>query len=117
MTPPNKSGGASAAGTDAPDDTVHSAPRRRFPIKREGTDVLPSPARPSQRRRWRRRWTVWLVLVAAALSALTFVAAANYVIVDLRLIGWRGDVRLSWALLVTSGLGFLLGYGASRFGR
>lgn len=70
---------------------------------------------PRPRLRWRRRWTVRLVLVAAALAALTFVAAANYALVDLRLIGWQGAVRLSWALLIAVGIGFGLGLIAARW--
>lgn len=58
---------------------------------------------------WRHRWTLRLVLVAAAFSLLTLFAAANYVLVDLRLLIWAGDVRLCWALLTAAGGGFVLG--------
>ncbi len=75
-----------------------------------------APGRPRvpRRLRWRHRWTIRLVLVAAALAVLAFLAAANYVLVDLRLIGWRGDVRLSWALLGAVVFGFLAGFASSR---
>ena len=58
---------------------------------------------------WRRRWTVRLVLAAAALVVMTYLAAANYIIVEIRLIGWQGDVRLSWALFGAIVFGVLLG--------
>lgn len=61
---------------------------------------------------WSRRWTLRLVCSAAVLAALTFVAAANYVMVEARLVVWRGDVRLSWALLAAVGVGVLLGRAA-----
>ncbi len=68
---------------------------------------LQSP--PRRRFTWRRRWTIRLVLAAASLSLLTFFAAANYILVEVRLIGWQGDVRLSWALLSAVALGVVLG--------
>ena len=58
---------------------------------------------------WSRRWTLRLVTTAVLVAALTFVAAANYVMVEVRLVVWRGDVRLSWALLGAVGVGVLLG--------
>ena len=73
-------------------------------------------ARP-RRPRWRRRWTVRLVLVAGATAAVTFLAAANYGHVQLRLIGWQGEVRLAWALLGAAAVGFLLGLSARRLRR
>jgi uncharacterized integral membrane protein len=68
------------------------------------------PRRPT----WRRRWTVRLVLAAAALAVLTPLAAANFVHVELRLLVWAGDVRLAWALLAAAALGFALGRLAPR---
>ena len=43
------------------------------------------------------------------MAAATFCAAANYGHVQLRLIGWRGEVRLAWVLLGAAAVGFLLG--------
>jgi uncharacterized integral membrane protein len=57
------------------------------------------------------------VVTAAGLAALTFVAAANYVHVELRLIGWQGEVRLSWALLGAVAVGVVLGLLAPRLWR
>lgn len=68
------------------------------------------PRRPT----WRRRWTIRLVVVAGATAALTLFAAANYVRVELRLVIWVGDVRLSWALLGAAAVGFVLGLVARR---
>ena len=58
---------------------------------------------------WSRRWTLRLAATAVLIAALTFVAAANYVMVEVRLVVWRGDVRLSWALLTAVGVGVLIG--------
>ncbi|MEA2524334.1 MAG: hypothetical protein QOF73_1561 [Thermomicrobiales bacterium] len=79
-------------------------------------DVDPPAAAPDppRRLRWRRRWTGLLVLAAGALAALTFAAAANYVHVEVRLIGWQGELRLSWAILGAAAIGFLLGLVLSR---
>ena len=76
-----------------------------------GAAGTPSPRR---RLRWRHRWTVRLVLLAGLMAAVTFFVAANYVFVELRLVGWHGDVRLSWALLGASALGFVIGLVAPR---
>lgn len=70
--------------------------------------------RPPRRLTWRRRWTVRLALIAVAMVVLTLVAAANFVLVEVRLIIWEGDVRLSWALLGAVTLGFLLGLAVDR---
>ena len=64
--------------------------------------------------RWRRRWTVWLVIIAGMLATLTLVAAANYFFVELRLIVWSGEIRLAWVVFGALGLGFLLGLAAPR---
>ncbi|HEY8446332.1 MAG TPA: LapA family protein [Thermomicrobiales bacterium] len=63
---------------------------------------------------WHHRWTLRLVLFAATLALLTLFSAANYVLVDLRLLIWEGDVRLCWALLMAAGIGFVLGLLAPR---
>ena len=57
------------------------------------------------------------MLGAAAMVALTLVAAANFVLVEVRLIVWAGDVRLAWALLAAAALGFVLGLVAPRLRR
>jgi uncharacterized integral membrane protein len=54
------------------------------------------------------------VLAAIATVAITFIAAANYVHVEVRLIGWQGEVRLSWALLGAVAFGVLLGFVVTR---
>ena len=59
--------------------------------------------------RHRHRWTLRLVATATLLAALTLFAAANFALVELRLVVWNSDVRLSWALLGAVALGFLLG--------
>jgi uncharacterized integral membrane protein len=50
-----------------------------------------------------------LVWTAVVLVVATFVAAANFAPVDVRLPGWHGDVRLGWALLGAAVVGFALG--------
>ena len=67
--------------------------------------------------RWRRRWTVRLVLAAVMLAVLTYVAAANFVLVELRLVGWVGNVRLSWIVLSSAGLGVATGFAIGRANR
>lgn len=67
--------------------------------------------------RWRHVWTLRLVLVALLLASVTYVAVANFVLIDLRLIGWRGDVRLSWVVLGAAALGFVTGILINRVGR
>ena len=74
-----------------------------------------APAAANSRRiRWRRRWTVLLVFIAAGLAPLTYVAAANFVLVDLRLPWWQDDVRLSWVVLGCSATGFVAGFVTAR---
>lgn len=68
-------------------------------------------------RRWKRRWTVRLVLVAAVLLLLTLFVAANYVLVEVRLIFWEGQVRLAWALVVAWFSGVILTLAAMRLAR
>jgi len=77
---------------------------------------MPDPANsaPSTRRQWHHRWSVLLVFFAAGLAPLTYVAAANFVLVDLRLPWWRDDVRLSWVVLGCSATGFIAGFVTSR---
>jgi uncharacterized integral membrane protein len=84
---------------------------RRPPTAQGPTGVMseaPQPT-PEPRLTWRRRWTIRLVLTAAALVVMTYFAAANYVLVEVRLIVWQGDIRLSWALLSAVALGVVLG--------
>lgn len=69
---------------------------------------------PSPRFRWRRRWSVLLVFIAAGLAPLTYVAAANFVLVNLRLPWWRDDVRLAWVVLGSSAAGFVAGFVSAR---
>jgi uncharacterized integral membrane protein len=67
--------------------------------------------------RWRHRWTARLVLAAVVLAVLTYVAAANFVVVELRLVGWVGHVRLSWVVLGSAGLGLVTGFAIGRANR
>ncbi|MGI8643359.1 MAG: lipopolysaccharide assembly protein LapA domain-containing protein [Thermomicrobiales bacterium] len=81
---------------------------------------MPSDADGSEvprKRRWRRRWTVRLVLIAALMLIVTLFASANYVPVEVRLLFWEGEVRLAWALLVASFVGFILAVAAMRLSR
>jgi hypothetical protein len=83
-------------------------PRKHVPV--QGADAVTPDEENGRRIPWRRRWTLRLVLTAAVLAALTFIAAANYAPVEVRLIGWQGGVRLSWALLTAVAAGFGLGF-------
>jgi hypothetical protein len=72
---------------------------------------------PTSAFRWRHRWTVRLALVAVVVAVLTYVAAANFVVVELRLVGWVGHVRLSWIVLGSAGLGLATGFAIGRVNR
>jgi uncharacterized integral membrane protein len=50
-----------------------------------------------------------LVVVAAALVALVYFVAANFVIVEVRLFGLHQPVRLAWVILFTFLAGGLVG--------
>lgn len=60
---------------------------------------------------------VWLVLAAALMVLLTLFIAANYVLVEVRLIIWEGQVRLAWALVVAWFAGVILTLAATRLAR
>lgn len=79
-----------------------------------GNETPPAVPGPGRAPRWPHRWTVRLVVAAIATAAVTFIAAANYVHVEVRLIGWQGEVRLSWALLGAAAFGVVLGFLAAR---
>lgn len=64
--------------------------------------------------RWPHRWTVVLVMIAVGMAALAYVAAANYVPVDLRLPGWQEHVRLSWVVLGSAAIGIVIGVVTAR---
>ena len=59
---------------------------------------------------WPRRWTPRVVAWAAVLALLVLFVAENFVVVEVRLVLWRAEVRLAWALLLAGALGFLLGW-------
>jgi len=59
--------------------------------------------------RIRDSWTFRLVVAAIILATLVVFIAENFVVVEVRLIVWRTDIRLAWALLLASLLGFSLG--------
>lgn len=71
--------------------------------------------RAEQRRR--RSWTLRLVALAVVMVLLVLFVAENFVVVEVRLLLWRGEVRLAWALLLAALLGFLIGVLASRLRR
>lgn len=79
--------------------------------------TTPSQHAMPRRRRWRRRWTVRLLMIAALMVMLTLFAAANFVLVEVRLIVWEGNVRLAWALMLACIFGFIAGVAVSRLPR
>jgi uncharacterized integral membrane protein len=56
---------------------------------------------------WNRAWRA--VVVAVALLVLTLFAAANFVLVDVRLLGADVRLRLGWVAVVPSLVAFGLG--------
>jgi uncharacterized integral membrane protein len=67
--------------------------------------------------RERRNWTLRLVGFALVAVLLVVFVAENFVVVEVRLLLWRIDVRLAWALLLAGLLGFVLGLLAPRLRR
>lgn len=67
----------------------------------------------------RRNETTWpealrSVGLAAVLVCVVLIAGANFVLVEVRLLGLAFETRLSWALLVALGLGVLIGVAGTR---
>ena len=64
-------------------------------------------------RPWRvfRSWTGTALLVLCAFVSLLLVVcvAQNFIVVEVRLLRWEIDIRLSWALVVTTLLGMSIG--------
>ena len=59
------------------------------------------------------RFVVW----AIALALLVLFIAQNFVLVEIRLAFWRGDIRQAYALLGAGLLGFVLGWLLPRLRR
>jgi len=57
----------------------------------------------------RRQWTLRLVTLATVLALLTVFVAENFVVVELRFVTHRAEVRLAWAVLVAAVIGILAG--------
>lgn len=53
--------------------------------------------------------TLRLVAVAVLLGLLVLFVGENFAPVEVRLIVWRTETRLAWALLAAGGVGFLAG--------
>ncbi len=65
------------------------------------------------------RTTTWpealrAVALAAVLVCVVLIAGANFVLVEVRLLGLAFDTRLSWALLVALAAGVLVGVAGTR---
>ncbi len=58
-----------------------------------------------QRRLVSNRRLAWLALTAIGLASLVLFVADNFVLVEIRLLVTRVQVRLAWALLAAFGLG------------
>lgn len=64
-------------------------------------------------RPWRvfRSWSGTMLLVLCAVVAVLLVVfvAQNFIVVEVRLLRWEIDIRLSWALVAASLLGMTVG--------
>jgi uncharacterized integral membrane protein len=74
-----------------------------------GQDFNEAPELPSAGPSWKRRWVPWLILWAIVLGLLAVFVAQNSEQVEVRLIAWDVNLRMAWALLIASALGFVLG--------
>lgn len=54
-------------------------------------------------------WTLRLPLFALLLVLFVAFVAENFIVVEVRVLFWRSDIRLGWALLIAGLLGFGLG--------
>jgi uncharacterized integral membrane protein len=64
-----------------------------------------------------RSWTARLIAFAVVAMLLVGFVAQNFVTVEVRLLLWRVESRLAWALLLAGALGFILGLLAPRLRR
>ncbi len=64
-----------------------------------------------------QRSTTRLVVWAVALTLLAIFIAQNFVMVEVRVLFWRADLRLAYALLGAGVLGFVLGWLLPRLRR
>lgn len=64
-----------------------------------------------------QRSTARFVVWAVALALLVIFIAQNFVLVEVRLLFWRVDIRLAYALLGAGVLGFVLGWLLPRLRR
>lgn len=62
-------------------------------------------------------WTVRLVLIAVTLVLLVIFVAQNFVVVEVRLLFWRVDIRLAWAMVIFWALGCIIGSTLTYFWR
>ncbi|HYH13181.1 MAG TPA: hypothetical protein VD789_12560 [Thermomicrobiales bacterium] len=67
-----------------------------------------------------RRLLTWgrlagLVIAAVALAFLALFAADNFVLIEIRLVNARIEMRLAWALLVAAVGGGIIGFVAGRY--
>ena len=70
-----------------------------------------------ERGRAQRNWTIRLVAFAVVALLLVIFIIENFVVVEVRLLLWRTEARLAWALLLAGALGFVLGLLFSRLRR
>jgi len=64
-------------------------------------------------------WLTWslalkLGVIALCFTAITVLAAANFGVVEVRLLVFSIETRLVWALLAAAGLGFSIGLLTNR---
>lgn len=67
------------------------------------------------RRLFTNRRLAVLVVVAVVLALLVLFVADNFVLVEIRLIVTRVEMRLAWALLIAALGGSIIGFVSGRF--
>jgi len=75
---------------------------------------MDQPLRPKPRG---RNWTLLLTAIATALALLVFFIAENFVVVEVRVLTQRLEVRLAWAMLLAALGGVLIGLALPRLWR
>jgi uncharacterized integral membrane protein len=82
-------------------------------VESRSEPVIVPPSGPG----WARRNAAQLIAWAIVLAALIVFVVQNDEQVEVRIISWDVDLRLAWALLISAGLGVVLGWLFARLRR